>query len=219
MGQLFGRKHNKNCCCGDVGCLGCCLPITDNPAPYDVVMANIPWEVVSASCPSVDGITGEFVPIDPTAPGIGPCGYCMTYCVPEATFITIPAALRVPFPPPVNCLLSPCSHGDLKLVLECNDDASLDCCNRIRLWVGMTVSGGILVGDTGEIPPGECGGSATSWVKLAPSSCTCEGGLSAEFSLSGLQIECDEVWVGGECDGQPKCCSITCDLSDMKIVI
>ena len=207
------------CGCGCENCTGCCLPVEADPTPYAVVMSVIPWEVVSPSCPSVNGLTGNFTPIDPTNPGIGSCGYCMTYCVYEATLFVLPGMLKVPFPPPVGCLNSPCSHGDIKLVLECNGSLDTGCCDRLRLWVGMTISGGTLAGDTGEVPPGECGGSATSWVKLAPATCTCSGGLSAEFSLAGLQINCDEYFVGGDCDGQPKCCQINCNLSDMKVVI
>lgn len=208
----------KECTCED-GCVGCCLPIEADPAPYAVLMSNIPWEVVAPSCPSVHGVSGVFTPIDPTNPGIGSCGYCMTYCVYEDTLIVVPGTLKVPFDGITGCLDSPCSHGSLKLVLECNDAIEAGCCERLRLWVGMTLSGGTLVGDTGDVPPGECGGSATSWVKLSPSACTCDGGLSAEFALSGLSINCDEVFVGGPCDGQPKCCRLSCDLSDAKVVI
>jgi hypothetical protein len=43
--------------------------------------------------------------------------------------------------------------------------------------------------------------------------------LSAEFRLSGLSILCENVFVGGPCDGQPNCCQISCGLSDAVIVI
>ena len=179
-------------------------------------MDNIPWEVVAPSCPSIDGVTGEFNPIDPTNPGIGTCGYCMTYCVYESTLIVIPGVLRAPF---TTCDDSPCSSGELKLVLECNDEVDEGCCEKLRLWVGLNISGGTLVGDNGTVPY-DCGvGTATSWVKLAPTTCTCEGGLSAEFSLAGLEIDCDDVYASGPCIGEPTCCRINCDLSDAKIVI
>lgn len=180
-------------------------------------MDDIPWEVVAPSCPSIDGVTGVFNPIDPTAPGIGPCGYCMTYCVYDGSGIVIPGVIRADFG--ATCEDSPCATGDLVLVLECNDEVDEGCCQKLRLWVGMTISGGTLVGDNGTVPPNECGGTATSWVKLAPTTCTCEGGLSAEFALSGLQIDCTDTYSTGPCIGEPTCCRINCDLSDAKVVI
>jgi len=208
----------KQCNCEEIqGCYGCCLPIDLTQPTYPKgVLVTIPWEVVAPSCPAINGVSGVFTPVDPTNPGIGPCGYCGTYCVIENTLIVIPGTIKVPFTP---CFTSPCSLGEIKLVLECNDTSQLTgCCDRIRLWVGMSISGGKLVGDTGEKPP-TCFGTVSSWVKLSPSTCTCSGGLSAEFRLSGLSITCDSVFVGGPCDGQPNCCQISCGLSDAVIVI
>jgi hypothetical protein len=208
----------KQCSCEELqGCYGCCLPVDLAQPLYPAgVLVTIPWEVVAPSCPTINGVSGVFTPVDPTNPGIGPCGYCGTYCVIENTLIVIPGIFKVPFDP---CFTSPCSLGEIKLVLECNDTSQLTgCCDRLRLWVGVSISGGTLVGDTGEKPP-TCFGTVNSWVKLSPSTCTCSGGLSAEFRLSGLSILCDGVFVGGPCDGQPNCCQISCGLSDAVIVI
>jgi hypothetical protein len=189
-----------------------------DPSPYDVVMDTIPWEIAAPNCPAIHGRTGEFLPVDPTAPGIGPCGYCMTYCDIGNNFINMPGIAKIDMG--FMCMTTPCGFGYIKLILECNNDSSSDCCGRLRLWVGMSISGSTLVGETEEIPPVLCGSNdGFHWIKLAPTTCTCEGGLSAEFDLSVLAIECTEYWGPGACEGLPKCCQINCDLTDAKIVI
>ena len=114
----------KQCNCEEIqGCYGCCLPVDLTQPTYPKgVLVTIPWEVVAPSCPAINGVSGVFTPVDPTNPGIGPCGYCGTYCVIENTLIVIPGTIKVPFTP---CFTSPCSLGEIKLVLECNDTSQL----------------------------------------------------------------------------------------------
>lgn len=218
MGPFGLPAKAKECCCAT--CIGCCLPTAADPTPYDVVMIAIPWEVVAPGCPTIDGITGEFTPIDPTAPGVGPCGYCMTYCDYGDTFVSIPGIAVIPLGGIVGCLETPCGFGNLKFILECNNDSASDCCGRLRLWVGMSLdTGATLNGASTETPPSLCGSnSGLQWIKLAPTVCSCEGGMSAEFDIP-LSISCDEVWGPGDCEGQPKCCQINCDLTGFKLVI
>jgi len=217
MSGPFGRIHNKNCCCAGI-CIGCCLPVSDDPAPYDVVMVPIPYEIVAPSCAAINGKTGEFTPVDPTAPGIGPCGYCMTYCDLANSFVDMPGLLKYEIGS--GCLTSPCGFGYIKLILVCDNDDASDCCGRLRLWVGLSISGSSLVGETAETPPTLCGSNdGFHWLKLSPTTCSCEGGLSAEFDLSGLSIVCDEVWGAGPCAGESRCCEIGCSLVGATVVI
>jgi len=217
MGMSAKRAYLECCGCRN-GCIGCCLPISDNPAPYDVVMVPIPWFVSAPYCSSIDGRSGEFIPVDPTAPGIGPCGYCMTYCDIGGDFVDIPGIAKIDMG--FMCMTTPCGFGHLKLILECNNDSADSCCARLRLWVGMSISSSTLVGGTAETPPALCGvNDGYSWYKLSPVSCTCEGGMSAEFDLSVISIECNEFWGPGACVGQPRCCQIGCTLTDAIIVI
>jgi len=211
-------KAILDCGCG-CGCIGCCLPTVADPGPYAFVMASIPWELVAPSCPSIDGINGEFTPIDATNPGIGPCGFCMTYCdFASPGTISLPGTFVLDMG--FFCLTSPCGFGALKLILECNNDTASDCCGRLILWVGITLStGSSIVGFSTESPPAACGSNdGYQWKKIPAAVCSCEGGLSAEFPLE-LSIECDEYWTSGPCAGQPKCCQINCVLTGAKIVI
>jgi len=217
MTALFGKIHNTTCRCGC--CIGCCLPTAADPAPYEVLMTSIPWEVVAPACPDIDGRTGEFTPVDPTHPSLGPCGYCMTYCDLGSDFVDIPGMFLLPLGS--TCLESPCGFGHLKFILECNNDSATDCCGRLRLWCGIQLdTGGTLTGAEPDAPPSLCGSNdGLSWVKLSPTVCSCDGGLSAEFDLSVLSISCDEVFGPGPCEGEPTCCQISCDLTGAKVVI
>lgn len=217
------QKARLECC--ECGCQGCCVPRGE-----DGSLLEIPFEISAPNCPSLNGASGVFVPLTPT-PGafpVGPCGPCPIYCT--IASISIPGQQPTGFENPSlpgTCLFTPCSTGDLCLILACPQGASgpvglNECCGRLELWIGSSIE---LEGETAPTGPGQgsCSGfgDCTSWRKFTPSTCSCEGGLSAEFDISGLQFYCDpdNVWGPGPCAGEPTCCQVSCDLTDATLVI
>ena len=210
------RQALLECC--ECGCQGCCLP-TD----VDGNLEDIPWEISAPSCPEIDGLTGVFNPIDAVPTGTGPCGACGTYQnVSDPVVIPGEAASGLENPVDFSCLFTPCGTSSLCFVLACETGTSgasgiEECCGRLVLWIG---SDNPLAGDDGSRPQTIGGQTCDNWIKVLPNSCACDP-LSAEFSLSGVAYVCDEldVWVGGPCDGELKCCQVSCPLGDATLVI
>lgn len=211
------KRAVTECCCR--GCVGCCFTVQEDP--YRVL--DVPWEVSAPNCPEIDGVTGILTSVDPTSPVRGPCGPCNTWCNIGPDYIELTGISRVPIDGV--CTTTPCSLGQMCMVMECNEQEvtipEMDpCCSRVRMWLGLTLgANSILNGDDGSRPSASCGQTCTTWVKIAPSSCSCEGGtLSAIFNISGLTINC-ATFTDGPCAGEPVCCQINCDLSGATIAI
>lgn len=214
MTNLGNQKAAILECC-TCGCNGCCVPTNE-----DGSLADIPWEISAPGCPEIDGATGTFTPVDATV-DTGPCGHCATYLnVSSPVSITGQQASGV-VDPFGECTYTPCTIGELCFALEClrsQDGAAglSDCCSRLFLWVGTDRT---LEGDDGSRPRGGVASLCLSWRRVSASTCTCEGGLSAEFPIE-LVLYCTEFWEAPNiCAPEPKCCQIECDLSGAKLVI
>lgn len=166
------------CNCGQVGCVGCCVPVADGTnAPL-----NIAFEISAPGCPELDGWGSEFVPVaPPTSQDLSACGVCGIYAAADLT----PGIAAAAYNPPEPCiLLSPPAYnavfGPYRINLECGEGAApegtnhLDnCCRRLFLRVTWP-----------DI-------SSESRIILA-ASCSCEGGLSAIFPLDEL---IEQTWL------------------------
>lgn len=212
MGGLFGDVHEKlkECCCGP-GCTGCCFPTDEMGNP-----ANIPFEIDAPGC-ALDGYTDELIP-EAIANSTYPCGLCGSYAL--STAFSVPGLQWMPNPPDgcdlsVECSITFCvrlvcdglTHG------ETSPPAGGECCRGLRLLVSVPYEFEGAVYAPGDL---SCLGGVDIWQGyVAPDSCTCEGGLSAIFSLAKFvplaknDPECGNV--------QP--CVPQCDMSLLKLVI
>jgi len=208
-------------CCG-CGCVGCCVPLRyDNPQYPGGYIPAIPFEIMAPGCPEIDGATGSFPPVDPTAPIKGRCGACATFCS------TVQAVLAGTFRVELGgmCMTSPCGFK-FCLALECTasqepatDPLLEPCCSRFRLWIGTDVT---QVEDNGQRPASllDCQLACVSWKAVAPTSCVClpdGGGFSGRFPLA-INYYCPS-FPSGPCEGEPNCCLLNCDLSDAELVV
>lgn len=233
---IFGRRHNANCCCGGACVGGCCFPrtYTDPLYPHGV-LRNFDWVIDAPACPELDGKSGVFYPLDPTATvGEGACGPCACY----ANLTDGGDVLRVTgstYTPLGMCQQTPCSVG-LCFFLACDSNEPdpaeplTDCCKRFRVIVGIDVTNNSITGgsttggsDGCESLKNESACSANLFGEIEPVTCECasdEGGATAVFDLSGINLECTGVIVGGVCDGQPNCCSLfACDLTGATLTL
>ena len=217
FGEITGGRKKRaveDCCC--VGeC--CCLPVDySNPLYPNGFLKDIPYEIVAPSCSQINGVDGEFTPIDPTSVTQRGCGVCGSFnpiavgVLPGIRYIDI-AGTCFPTPCSINfCLMLTCEPGE-----DAASGALDECCSRLRLWIGTNV---LQAEDDGSRPDANLTAvSCTSWKKVSPSQCVCEP-LSARFPIS-LSFNCGEISGGGACDGQPDCCVLTCDLSNAEVVI
>jgi len=179
MGGLFGQPDYVKCCCGEGGCIGCCVPVADGTnAPL-----NIPFEISAPNCPKLDGFSGLFVPAaPPPAQDLSPCGVCGAYQA-DSISPTVDGAF---YNPPAPCfLLSPPGFvtpiGPWLFSLHCDSRTPPrgsdlpNCCKRLLLGIARTEGG--IIGDLRFI---------------APSACSCEGGLSAIYPLDDL---IEQTWL------------------------
>lgn len=205
---IFGRIHNKNCCC-DNGCPGCCMPTDAFGDPVDV-----PFEIDAPGC-SFDGTTGTFNPLA-LSDVAGGCGICGTWGFDGV--LSIPGSFWNP-DGMGGCDLVPGCAIQVCMFLNCDtehgiaDDAENgQCCRRMRLYVASDYN---FAGATDNGGNGQCVGKRyETW--LSPTSCACtDGVLSAVFSLGILEPltatdpQCGEV--------QP--CVPECPLSGVTVVI
>jgi len=191
----FGKPPEARCCCGQFGCVGCCVPVAEGTnAPL-----NIPFEISAPGCPELDGWASQFIPsAPPPSQELSACGVCGVYAAEDLT----PTVQGAAYNPPAPCvLLSPPGYvgvfGPWRFTLHCDEGPApsgtdhLDsCCSRLRL--GISLHGG------------------TTERLVTASSCSCVGGLSVIFPLDDL---IDVSWLdpGIFCpiDGQfPWACSM-----------
>lgn len=197
-------------------CPGCCMPVDGGGNPID-----IPFEITAPSCPAIDGQTGVFEPlaIQGTEQPCGVCGqwgYNAVFDVPGCAWQGaegVPCACDVPCDIQI-CLELFCSSE----FGEADPSSGADnCCKRMRLKIGssMKFPGSNPLG-LNEMFSTLC----TEGDYIAPTACDCDGGLTASFSLASLQTECDELYVGGYCDGFPVCCELSgCDFTGATLDI
>jgi len=211
-----GRKKKavKDCCC--VGTC-CCLPLDmTNPLYPNGVKINIPFEVSAPGCPTIDGRTGTFRPIDPTSVVKGGCGACGSYS--PIAFATLAGSRRVSVGDA--CLFTPCNiNVCFMLTCEISEEAGpgeLDeCCSRIRLWIG---SSELQQEDDGSRPSVDLTAvSCSSWKKVSSTHCVCDPDFSARFPLA-LNFVCGIIQTG-PCAGESDCCTVTCDLTGAEVLI
>jgi hypothetical protein len=206
-------------CCG--ACNGCCLPVEFSET-YPLGRAlNIPFCISAPDCAELDGDCAEFVNASPTSPAIfGPCGICAEFSGSKSWSLL---AFRWTEPPPGSggeCQMTPCTVT-ICLTLRCLDEESApdieDCCSRLRLIIGSSE-------EQADGSPGPSTGSCTSFKTVSPSFCECSGDPGAApaviFPLS-LNFACQDLWIGGSCDGKIKCCQnlINCSLNNAEVVI
>ena len=224
MAALFGKIHNKQCCCGE-GCVGCCWP-TDGYGTLETV----PWSISAPGCTALDGQTGFFVPIDPTNQADGTCGKCGCYISSNTPLALIGQFWQVLGP---ICSLQACGVN-ICFGISCDSGESAGgpgdaCCERMRLIISASAlirrsdddSVGVITNcDAGDLT--DCNASPLAWVEIAPASCVCgeDGTLSAIWDLSLLEFYCSGVIYGGVCDGLPDCCNLLlCDLTGATLTI
>ena len=208
MAELFG-DNRKKCCCGE-GCTGCCFPADLSP---------IPFAIDAPGCDDLDGYTDNLVEeaVDPTQHA---CGICGSYVL--STAFSVPGQFWNP-DGMGGCDLIPACAITFCVRLICDGDAhgELDtpgggeCCKKLRLLVAVPYEfeGGI-EGDGGL----GCLGGVNLWHDyVAPSSCSCEGGLSAIFPLGRFVPKAtDDTCPPGPLV-QP--CVPDCDMSTISLVI
>lgn len=230
MAAVFGRKHNKDCCCG--GCtIGCCIPIDhSNPIyePYGTPK-NIPFQIVAPGCPVMDGFTGELfcggaVPVTDK----GTCGPCLSCTgagddLPAGGWL-IMATQKLELGS--MCVDDSCSFY-ICVVLQCrqetlNNESVESCCQKFRLLLG--ISGSDITHIDNEDPTISVAGSpCTKWKEVEPTTCEC-GATEADFPAIvfplDLSVLCDEEHTGA-CTGFTKCCDdpIDCNLAGATLVI
>jgi hypothetical protein len=210
----------NGCCCPS--CIGCCWPEVAG------VLQTIPWAISAPSCPEIDGITGDFAPVDPSNQPTGTCGRCGCY-ISSTTPLEITGTLwtvggPVCFPNTCGVLLC--------LGISCDEDEDQgefgdECCSRLRLIVSAStpirraddLSVGVFTACRGDLT--DCNADPDQWVQIAPSSCTCneDGTLSVIWDLSVLGFYCSGTVASGPCAGKPDCCNLFCDLTGATLVI
>lgn len=207
-GQIFGRIHNQNCCCGV--CPGCCFPVDEYGEPV-----NIPFAIDAPGC-SCDGVTGEFVPLAIQGSGAS-CGVCGSYGYDTAIEVTgqfwNPDGMG-------GCDLTPVCIITICMVLHCDieygiaDDAgNAECCRRMRLEVGVPY---LFTGENEPSTDPACvGGDTVFRGYVGPDSCSCVDVLSAIFSLAKFE---PIVQTNPDCgDVQP--CVPDCAFSGIRVII
>ena len=206
-----------NCCCGN--CTGCCLPVDySNPTYPNGRIVDIPFCISAPGCATLDGQCADFVGGGTATPRFGSCGICAGYL---STMSWELSAFVWAEGGSGGCNQTPCSiRLCLSLICLEGDDRAAgieECCSRLRLLVGTTQR---QADETSSSPAGPC----ISWKQVAPTFCECSDSPNTRpgviFPLS-LNFACDEVFVGGGCDGLIKCCQnlILCDLTGAEVVI
>lgn len=186
MGQLFGRKHNKNCCCGG-GCVGCCF-CSQFPA------TNADYIIDAPNCASLDGATGNVSGPDTGVPT--GCGSCVSL-VNSLTTHNIPTHVWDDSLPDNGCVPQPGAEFQFRFILRCdenqddtetNPETTEACCRNVRLVVV------------------DAGTDSIQRI-IAPLSCSCdpETGMMAIFSIESLFPDCTTFYDSGVCIGKPTC--------------
>jgi len=231
MSGLFGKIHNKQCCCA--GCIGgCCWPRDFSDPLYPLgTFKDLCWVIDAPNCAELDGKTGFFIPVSATAAAeTGECGACYCYRNLSETL----AVTGSFWSPTGGCTESPCSIG-LCFFLSCDsnetgEEGVTECCKRFRLIVGTNVTGNNVSGwetvsddDRCESLRSQSACAENLFGEVGPIACECaddNGGVTALFDLSAILLQCDGVIVGGDCDGKPNCCSLfACDLTDATLTV
>ena len=236
--SMLKKKILLECGCGCGSCIGgCCFPRTYTDPLYPRgVLRNLYWVIDAPLCGEIDGKTGVFYPIDPTAINqVGSCGPCACYAniVDGGDVLRVTGSRWVPLS---MCQQTPCSVG-LCFFLSCDsaepapDNPMTDCCKRFRVIVGTDVSdgqvtGGSVIGgntDGCEFLKNESVCATNLFGEIPPITCECapdDGGVTAVFDLSSIGLGCSGVIVGGLCDGYPNCCSLFgCDLTGATLTV
>jgi len=207
MGELFGKPEYVKCCCGN-DCNGCCFPADASP---------IAFEIDAPGCP-LDGYTDELIEeaVDPTE---HTCGLCGSYIL--STAFEVPGKFYNPDGEGGCDLVPACSITFcVRLLCDYEPYGEVDtvggdtCCKKLRLLVAVPYEfDGGTFGDGGL----DCLGGANVWYGyVAPESCSCEGGLSAIFSLAKFEPKA----ISETCPpGLVQPCVPDCDMSNLKLVI
>lgn len=159
-------------CCGG-NCVGCCVPVDEGTnAPQ-----NIPYAIVAPSCSELDGFSSVFLPsAPPPSQSLSRCGVCGIYYSQDQT----PTIEGRAYMPPAPCSIIPVSStfGPWTFTLHCEERSTPraasgldDCCSRLLL--GVTI--------------GDIAGGIDFYI--APSSCSCDGGLSIIFPLDDMIVQ------------------------------
>lgn len=217
------QKALFDCLCGCGGCTGgCCIPVDHSNEIYEPngTPKNIPFSIDAPNCAAIDGYTGEMLCGGAIPVVQGDCGPCVS-CVSGADFNLSASKWSVLG---AICVLDTCNIV-LCLMLECSEGTASaegieECCSRFRLRVG---SSGILTDDD---PDAGGSGSAAcgSWKIVEPTSCVCSEDPDAMpaivFPLS-IAIACNDLFVGGPCNGLTKCCDTftACSFVGATVVI
>lgn len=206
-----GKPKRARCCCGGGGCPGCCFPLTEDETDF----LPIPFEIVAPTCVEVDGASDDFTD-DALEPDPKTCGSCGTFSTPLQ--LAIPTVFWNP-DGMGGCDAVEGQGFTMKFQLMCNephggpdDTDEPACCRRLRLMVGTTFE---TIGTDPTITIPDLGEFITP---IAPTSCSCEGGLSAVFSLALTAIKPTENPTP-ECPYTPGFEVPKCDASLISLVI
>lgn len=192
---LFGKKHNKNCCCGDVGCVGCCF-CKQTPA------VNADYIIDAPSCALLNGQTGNVSGPAPSSETDTTCGACVPL-ENNASGYSLPQYAWDDSMPP-DCIPQFDSDFQFSFYIRCEVNENPDetdplttevCCRNIRL---------IITDGAHSVTP------KIGTVPIPPSSCSCDP-FMAIFPLAGAYPDCGAGnYVGGPCDGKTKCSQLGC---------